>query len=914
MTTFRAFPDLLHGTAGPVIEMPRPMNATLAELIDLVPLGEEALRAHLRVKLNGEMIAPHLYRLIRPKDMAYITVYLAVHGGGGDSGKLLSSIAAIALIGASLFVGAFGVPFLGTAFAAGSIGANLVAGGLSIAASLLLQGLNPQTGSSQQQASEQVGVASAQNSFELGGYLQRVAGTRKIAPKMIMPPWTYFEGNDQIVVLAYGLAGPHAISDVRVGYAAVEDDPNIEIEIREGFADDAPLTLITNTVIETQAGVVMTDFQTISSEESSDELDQSQPSFVPTWHHLETKRSPNQAIVNFSFPGGLFNVSPDNPDLDADIAAVTALRMRIRQDGGTIWSNLPEFVLRGRRGQDTLRFAVRFVWCAAGDIPAVNPFSANYRGFSWRYNTVTDMDGVFAADSYFSGSVIDWVDSQHLTVYLDTAVFPQDRYEIEAIRGSTVHSFIWDPATHKLGDGATILDSFYSYRDTGSELVLARGINRYVRDIQIDNVQSVFDEAPFDFATQPTAVLAMRARNRSISQVSCVASGYAPNWDGAAWVPDQITSNPASWYREVLTGDLNAEPAPLSLIEGPSLVDWHGWCASRGLEVNAIFEGEPVTSVLSTIAQAGFARPSYGAPYRVVIDRRRDPVGLITQRNAGGFAFEKPFMRLAHALKVNLADIENDYEVREVIVYADGYNADGSGGLIEATRFESITYPGIVHEDKAIARAKRDLRSAKWRSRLITFTMDIEHLEFTMGDRVWLETDILGQIGGRGRVKEIVYDGGLVSGLRLDEEWNFGSDVGEGGGYILREDGGYLLREDGGRFIRDGDQPARGVILRLADGTLLTAPVTEDDSDRTLVTFETPFAMPTASGDDLLGHGTLVATGWLSRVAREVLAWDIQPGPDLTANITAIDYAADEIYGISGFSSGFSSGFGSGLY
>lgn len=885
MSQFRAFVDPLAGIAGPVVVLPRPQNATLAELIQLVPLADEGLRPHLRVRINGEMIDPARVQLIRPKDGAYISVLMPVHGGG-DSGKTLSAIAAIALIGASLFVGAFGVPFLGSAFAAGSVGGNLIAGGLSIAASLLLQGLQPNASRSSG-ATNEVGVASAQNSFELGGYLQRVAGTRKVAPKMILPPWTAFEGDDQIVYAAYGLAGPHAISDVRVGYTAVEDDPNFTVEIREGFASDTDLTLITNTVIETQVGLTMTDFIAISSAEASVQLDTSLAVYTPQWHRLETKRSPDAVTINFSFPGGLFNLTPSDSDSDVQVAGVTALRVRFRRTGDTLWTNCPEFVVRGRRGQSAIRLALKFVWMAAGSFPSMTAISTNWKGWSWSYNYVNDNAGPWAAASYFySTAALDLEDSQHLTVYLDTAQFPQDQYEFEVIRGATVHSNAFDASGHILNG---TLPSFFDVI-AGSPPTLTLAPNKYVRELAIDSIQSIFDEYPFDFATQPTAVLALKAKNRQVNQVSCIASGYAPDWNGASWVADQLTSNPASWYREVLSGALNGEPVDLSLISMPDVQAWHAWCVSRQVSVNAIFEQQPVTEVLSTIAQAGFARPSYGAPYRPVIDRRRtSAVGTITQRNASGFSFEKPFARLAHALRVTFADADQDYEVREIIVYADGYNLDGSGGLIETTRFEAISYPGITSEAQATARAKRDLRVAKYRSRLINWTMDVEHLEFQMGDLVWVETDILGQQSGRGRVTAIGLNGaGKVATLTLDEDADF--------------------------TAADAASAARGLIVRLDDGTLLTAEVAGGGAEASVVTLQTPIDMPTSGGTELLTPGCLVITGTLASVARQVLAWDIQPGPDLTAQITGIDYAADDIYGRSAFSSAFSSDFGSGLY
>lgn len=55
--------------------------------------------------------------------------------------------------------------------------------------------------------------------------------------------------------------------------------------------------------------------------------------------------------------------------------------------------------------------------------------------------------------------------------------------------------------------------------------------------------------------------------------------------------------------------------------------------------------------------------------------------------------------------------------------------------------------------------------------------------------------------------------------------------------------------------------------------------------------------MPMQGARKLIAEGALVVTGVLSRVTREVIIWEIAPGEDLTAEITAVDYAADAIYG-----------------
>lgn len=869
----RAFADPILGFAGPPIEVPRPERATLADLIALVPLDNEALRPHLRVKLGGVLIDPALYHRVLPKADAFVDIVLPAYGGKNG---LLGTLAVIALVGASVFVGAAGLPFLGSAFAAGSVGANLVAGGLSLAASLLLQGLNTPQAIDNNAGGKSVGVASAQNSFEPGAYLQRVLGMRRVTPQLVMPPYSRIDGDDQIVTAVYGLAGPHRIEDIRVGSAAIDGAADITYEVREGFASDADLTLVTDTRIEVPVNLRLNQFRMQQSASASYDVDTSIPPYNPQWHRVQTKRAPDSVRLFLTFEAGLvfsFNsgAKPSN----------CAIRLRIRPHGTTDWYNLPEFIVRGEKASGALRLMVDFRWLATADMPgSVTAFSASYGGWRAKFHTVertSTATNYWSANAYFATNKVDYLSKQHLAIYLDTATFPQtEAYEIEVMRGYSAPEELLtlDSAVqHTIANGdagITHYDFFSSVLVSGQQKVPSAPAF-HVDGLVISAIQSIWDEYPFDLTGQPTALIAIEARNRSLEQVTMRAGGYMPDWDGANWVAYQVTSNPASQYRHVLRDDLNAEPVPASLAPDEELQDWHGWCLSEGFESNLIVQGQPVDQVLSIIAQAGMARPRYGATYGVVIDRPRDPVTIITQRNASGFSFSKPFGRLPHALKVNLPDEDRDYEVRELIVYADGYNADGSGGLTEATRFESITYQAITNETQARRRALRDLRFARYRSRLINFSVDIEHLAYTLGDLVLLETDILGQIGGRGRVRSVTTGGGLVTGLVLDEQRNFTK--------------------------ADADGADRAVAMRLSDGSILIEKVTADDSNLSAVTFSTPFAMPTSGGDDLLVPGTLVATGGHGLEARRVLIWDMAPGPDLTAQVTAIDYAAEQIYG-----------------
>lgn len=871
----RAFVDPIHGVLGRPLVFDREGCRTLADVIARVPLDNEAVRPHLRIRMGGEIIDPALYRRVLPKADTYLTVVLPLLGGDNN---LLLTIASVALVaGAALVSGGALVPLLGSGFAAGTLGANLAAAGLSLAGSLLLQGLAaPKASNVATGEVERIGSASAENAFEPGAYLLRVMGARRVAPQMVMPPYTEVEGKDQIVTVVYGLAGPHAISDIRIGDSTIQGADDIEYEVREGFADDDPLTLVTQTVIEKAANLTLSEFKTVTEGEDGAYIDTT-GSYEPVWHRVETGNGPDQVRLNFALPQGLADL------VDSRGAAVTSMRMRFRKKGTSTWYQLPEFILKGRAGGILIRFWMDIYFVAPGSMPGSSTswptpsYSSKTRGW---YNRCDrwPVSGTlrWAADTYFTSTyphAISYIDGQRITVHLDTTTFPQNAaYEFEIKRGF--------PGLHDISDGwvpssQTYVDhnDFYSVRDMGGgAFKIPRDPDKAPSAIQLVSVQSIWNEYPFDLTGQPTALLAIKARNRSLQNVTVLAEGYTEDWNGSAWVADQLTRNPASWYRETLRSEFNAEPVPDSLIDGANLVDWYEWNEAEGHELSLVVKGQPVDEVLGSIAQAGFARPLFGVKHGVVIDRPREQVGLVTLRNAAGFSFEKPFGRMPHALKVQLTDEADDYGVREVIVYADGYAATAGGGLLEATRFESVSYPGITSETLAEKRALRDLRFGRYRSRLISFTQDIEHLEFNIGDRVGVETDIFGQLGGRGRVKEVLTSGGLVTGLLLDEERDF--------------------------TRADADGADRGVQMRLADGTLLNEQVTSDDSELNRVLFSTPFAMPTDGAGDLIVPGTLVATGALNHETLPVIIWEMTPGPDLTCQVVAIPYAEEEIYGV----------------
>lgn len=120
----RAFPDAM---AGPHVDFDVPWGANIADIVAAVPLspGQEARRRLFSVSINQHKVLRRNWHRVRPAAYAehrpvMLVVRLALGnpggGGGGGSRKILTSVAAVALIGASLFVGplatALGAPKL----------------------------------------------------------------------------------------------------------------------------------------------------------------------------------------------------------------------------------------------------------------------------------------------------------------------------------------------------------------------------------------------------------------------------------------------------------------------------------------------------------------------------------------------------------------------------------------------------------------------------------------------------------------------------------------------------------------------------------------------------------------------------------------------------------------------------------
>jgi len=263
----------------------------------------------------------------------------------------------------------------------------------------------------------------------------------------------------------------------------------------------------------------------------------------------------------------------------------------------------------------------------------------------------------------------------------------------------------------------------------------------------------------------------------TVPVISGVAHRHIADWDGSDWVV-QATRSPASAFRDVLTGMGNARPTPLASVLNDRLVEWHTWCAARGITYDAVhLTRRSVDTILTEIAAAGRAKPAWIDGQKGVIIDRAQPnhSQIFTPANSSGLSAQRNAKTAPHMLRARFRDEDADYAPAEVRVYRPGYTA------ANATLIEERPLPGMVNRAQVTQELAYQLRAELGRRERYTLNVDWEHLTSRRGDRVGLQHDALqtGSLAGR------VTDTHAVAGdaLALDVDLDTGHELPAGGNY-----------------------------------------------------------------------------------------------------------------------------------
>ncbi|PTV94012.1 hypothetical protein C8J27_11063 [Rhodobacter aestuarii] len=864
----------------PQVHWARP-GITLDEAIDgFKPALPPEFRRYGVICLNGHPVPRKNWHRVRPKSPSpgrpvELSFSLPPRGGDGGGKKVFAFIASIALSLATGWVlaGNMASKWGLAAFKAGSAAAFAAAAGIQVVGALLITALSPSPKSDNQSDRwRNEGTASLRgNVLDPNGAIPRVLGERKIFPPLGTEPLTYFDGADEIVEAAYVLAGPHRLTDIRIGAASAYDTPGVEIETREGWPGDRPLWLLRRQSRTEAPQAELTPHQ-VDSEDASlldPTLDLSltvpQPQVLATWD------KPDEHQVQMIFAQGL-NFEGGSTKLRVPV------RIRMRQRGTTAWRNLPELHFQGASLRQ-MRSTIRLVWTEE----AATPAAATSEGWvEARRNcpdqAVSPAEGGWTADDAFGAAGDAWMDASNLgttgvtgvtldrytaTIHLDPALWPPGRWEIEITRGAVFTQASYSAAAYTVNGSVWAL---FGYRDPATPRI-AMSRNMIADALILLRSVSIWNETPI--VPGDMAIVAIRARNKQLDRVSVVAGGWVPDWDGEAWRDWAVTDNPAPHLRDIYAGRLNADALPAELVDTAGLVAWRDECSAKDWRVNAVIEDQGAAAAAAIVASCGYGQPYASEIWGVVVDRdtsEEAPVQLFTPRNSAEFSWRRAMPRLPDGLRVNFRDAAIDYEARQITVLRPGGSPRGV--------LEQVDYEGLVTEDEVRARARYDLAQPRHRGTYYSLTAPAEAIVCRRGSLVAVQHDQIERHGATARVATVwLNTEGLVAALDLE------ADV-------------PLISRPSWAAIADlstvGDVSLIGALsaalVRRADGSSTIHPLIGDgDSDK--IVFATP------ANPDGIKEGTLVSVGLHGRETLRCKVLDIEPRDDLQATLTLVDEA-----------------------
>ncbi|MER8946088.1 phage tail protein [Mesorhizobium sp. M0959] len=341
----------VHVTAAPIafqpdrarIELTLPEGMTIAEMVAIaLPGATNAVLERTRVALvkgDGMQVARRaLWHRARPNAGVHVVIRVVP---GGDSFRsvlqILVSVAAIAVAGFFFPAGAtlFGSELLAT------VAKTALTVGLTALGGLLINALLPLPKPPGEEKPTYA-IAGWQNQFTPDAPVPMVMGTHRYAPPFgamsyieVVGDWLY----DRAVFL-HGY-GPLEISEEKLGDTLLTKFDEVEIETRLGYADDEPLSLYTNQVLEERIG---TDLERPLKHNDYGKIIKGEPSEAKPVSRF-TARDTAWSISILSFPAGLIKIDDEGEEFSVEVV----FKRRYRLAGTEAWTDLPDLSIRNTK-------------------------------------------------------------------------------------------------------------------------------------------------------------------------------------------------------------------------------------------------------------------------------------------------------------------------------------------------------------------------------------------------------------------------------------------------------------------------------------------------------------------------------------------------------------------------------------
>lgn len=841
-----------------------PAGLSLQQMIACIQ-PDSFLQSAAHIYINGDYIQKEMWSSVYPKPNAIISIRMVPMGGGGSKNPLrtvltLAVMAAVPVIGTaignmSVFAG------LGTGFK------TVIGAGVNMLGRLAINAIAP-PGKGKFKSSPDsptLFIQGARNDVRPFGRISRVLGKHRMVPPMGARAYTETVGNEQYVRMLFIWGyGPLEISDLRIGETPLSEFEGVQIENRKGYADDEPVSLYANSVLQNDLNI---------------KLDYNEPQL------RATENDTDEISVDITFPRGLVEYTANGQKRKLTVR----IEVQYSPAGENNWTApatdykniseqetpvLPRPYTRSFRGitYQTKRIDRIVMDAASGKIKVIE---------GEKYHIGLSRGDIFipaVPDGYIAIARVERVSDK---VSIDASQIIDERDP--ALFGKLLESendFEPQVSTHndkiKIAAGGLRFNGFEITAAQGSALrrSLRFSVPRGQYDVRLKRIswpgveddnrfsdviwtalRSIRSEHPVQQKGLAMTALRIKATdqlNGVLDRFNGIVESVLPDWDGENWVP-QETSNPASLFRHILQGSENARPLADSRIDLQKIEYWHAFCDEKGYEYNGVIDYDiSVRELLGDVASTGRASTTViDGKWSVVVDEPSAvPVQHFTPRNSFGFSGEKMFDDLPHALRVRFINRDRGWQQDERLVFDDGYNAD------TATTYEVLDLPGITSADQAWKAGRYHIATARLRPEKFSFYADLEHLVCTRGDLIRFTHDVplFGLMTAR--VVNVLYDDEnpeTVTGVTLDAAVDM--DVSKT----------YAAR------------------FRLAQGATLLANIVTAAGQQTTLSFDQPL-----SGSLLPNSGDLCMVGERGQESVELVVSAVEPQGDLKAKVVCV--------------------------
>lgn len=240
-----------HPLRSDIAEHHLPAGLSIAEML-AVAIPDAGARRYVNVYIAGAPVPAEWHERVRPKPGSRVEFRAWVQGG--DTFRTLLSIAV-------LVVAAWAGPAAALAFGmtgtAATLAAGLITAGASIVGSLLVNAIAPPPAPGRDALGARgrqellPGIRGSQNRADPYGPIPLILGRHLVVPLLGAEHYVERSGDEQylrsLFVVGYG---PLTIADIKIGDTPIDEYDDIEIEIREGWDHDDPITLYPGQVFQ----------------------------------------------------------------------------------------------------------------------------------------------------------------------------------------------------------------------------------------------------------------------------------------------------------------------------------------------------------------------------------------------------------------------------------------------------------------------------------------------------------------------------------------------------------------------------------------------------------------------------------------------------------------------------------------